>query len=415
MIPMRRLAILIAYGPEARAFVQSGLAERLAERHELVFAASRVDSPALSALPGELAPAPEGVEPPTLCRLRRLRARLQPTGAPGLAVQAVEAFALRAWGGSAGWRDWFSRHRIDLTLSGSYSSARTLPALAAAARAGLPSVVLANSWKDVHQRPHCAPPLAGLGVFAESERRRFLAANPSFPASNLRSIGSLHCAALLRNEPLSRAELADRLGLDPQRPFVCFIAARDGAAEQPLIRRLLARLRRLEPQPQLVVRLNPMDAADWAADWAGEPDVVFDRPCWSWDPQREWICPLPSDAPSWAGLLSQAAAVVSRPSTAAWEAATLKRRLLTIAWGDAQPAWDAPDFRHARACGWVRGIFSEDSLAAALAEEIASPQPPAVAPPADPVERACAVVETALHRTSFVEPVRARPLGEAAP
>lgn len=411
---MQRLAILIAYGPEARAFVQSGLAARLAKRYELLFAATHTDSPALCGLPGELHVAPEGVEPITLTRLRRLRARLRPGSAAAAAARTAESVALRTWSGASAWREWLELRRVDLVLAGSYSSVRTLPALAAAARLGLPAAVLANSWKDVHQRPHCAPPLAGLGVFAESERRRFLEANPAFSRQNLRSIGSLHCAALRSRPALSRTELDRGLGLEPGRPFVCFIAARDGDAEQPLIRLLRSRLDRLEGRPQLVVRLNPMDAATWTRDWAGDTGVVFDRPSWSWDAAHEWICPLPSDAPRWAALLGSAAAIVSRPSTAAWEAATLGRRMLTVAWGASRTSWDAADFHHARACGWVRGILSEETLEAALAAEVVAPQAPAAAPPADSVERACAVVESALLPAGLPAPLRARAVGEGA-
>ena len=404
---MRRLAILVAYGPETRAFVQSGLAERLAERYELTFAATQPDSPALRGLPGELSAAPEAVEPAALTRLRRLRARIHPASLAGLAARASESFAVRLWGGSREWRRWFERQRVDLVLTASYSSARTLPALAAATRLGLPCVVLTNSWKDVHHKPHCGSALAGLGVFAEPERRRFLEANPSFAAFNVRSIGSLHCAALLRAQDLSRQELAEALRLDPRRPFISYVAARDGEGERNVIDKLLDLLEKLEGRPQLVVRLNPMDEAGWTSSYSDRDELVFDRPSWTWDPEREWICPLPADAPRWAALLRHAAAIVSRPSTAAWEAAALGRRTLTVAWGTSRQAWDDAGFEEARSRGWVRGILTDDALETALRLELKSPVKPAATSWTNAVERASAVIETAL------APAGPRPLSSA--
>ena len=397
MTATKRLAVLIAYGPEARAFVQSGLAERLSASHELVFAATAPDSPALRSAPGEILQAPQALEPLTLTRLRRLRARTEAASWKDIAARAAESLTARAFGGSPDWRRWFQRQRIALVLAGSYSSARTLPALDAAARLGVPSVVLTNSWKDVHQKPHCGPSPAAVGVFAESERRRSLAANPSFPAERVRSIGSLHCAALLRAEALSPTQLSAELGLDPGRPFLLYVAARDGKAERDVLDSLLGAARTLPGRPQVVVRLNPMDAAAWAEDFrAGRDDLVFDRPSWTWEPEREWICPLPEDAPRWSALLRQAAAIVSRPSTVAWEGAAVERQTLTVAWGRSREAWDAVDFGEARSRGWVRGVLHADDLRAALGAELAQPEPPATPAASGAVELACALVEAAL-------------------
>lgn len=379
---------MVAYGPEARAFVQSGLSERLAQDYELVFGATDPESPALRDAPGRVVSVPQVAEPAPLARLRRLRARRNTA-----AVRAAESMAARAVGGSGAWRRWLREQRVDGVLAAAYNSARTLPALDSADRLGIPSVVLTNSWKDVHQKPHCGPALAGLGVFAESERRAFLAANPSASAANLRSIGSLHCAALLRAEALPRAALDWRL----ERPFVVYAAAQDGEQERDLVNSLLDLLAVLPGRPRLVVRLNPMDRAEWTERLYGDrDDVVFERPAWSWSPEREWICPLPQDAPRWSSLLRHAAAIVSRPSTVVWEAAAVGRRTVTPAWGASGRAWSAEHFAEARSRGWVRGVAEEGDLQAALAAEIECPQPPAIAPVSNPVERACSMIGAAL-------------------
>lgn len=411
----RRIAVHIAYGPESRAFVHSGLSDRLIDGgYELVFAATEPNAPELAETPGGALAAPAAIEPRGLTRLRRLRGRFEPPSLPGLAVRSAETALASLRGGDPAWRTWLRRHEIDLLLAGSYSSVRTLPALDAAARLGIGSVVLANSWKDVHKNPSCGPKLAGLGVFAESERRAFLLANPTFAAVNVRSIGSLHGAAAVRAVPTPRRRLCEELGLDPARPFLCYAAAQNGERERGLLDALLRLCARLPGRPGLAVRLNPMDAADWTQAYASNPDIAFQRPRWSWNREREWICPSPVDAAPWSGMLRHAAAVISRPSTVVWEAAAAGRTTITVAWGESEQAWEAADFVEARRRGWVRGVTEQGGLEQALRDELEQPRPPSAAPPGDPVERAARIVETALRPAGGRVPALAQAVREGA-
>ncbi|MBI1356996.1 MAG: hypothetical protein GC160_21870 [Acidobacteria bacterium] len=390
-----RLAILVAYGPEARAFVHSGLAARLADEWELLFAASEPEAPSLAAAPGLRLAAPRAVEPVWLTRLHRLRSRLPAAGSRAFLARAAESAGVRFGGGSSAWKDWLRRHRIDAVLAGSFQSVRTRPALASASQLEIPSVVCANSWKDVPAKPHCGVRLGALGVFTAYEREAFLAVNPGFAPARVEAIGSLHCAALANARPVSREALLRSVHLDPQRPFVCYPASRLGQGDIELIERLLKAISRLPERPQLLVRLNPMDPADWIARFRGRAGIGFDRPRWDWRPETEWISPLPEDGPRWAAQLVDAAAIVSKASTVVWEAAALGRQVLTIAWGDDRTAWDAPDFREARRQGWTRGVTAENALAESLRAELSSPGAPARRPPTDAIERARDLLKSA--------------------
>ena len=392
----QRLAILVAYGPEARAMAYSGLAERLASSWSVVFAATEPDAPALSAMPGSVLAAPSASPPAWLTRLRRLRARLASRRAAAATVRLGVAAGAWLAGGSSSWRSWLQRRRIDAVLAASHSSARTLPALDAAARLGIPAAVCANSWKDTLAKPCCDARLGALGVFTERERLAFLDANPGFRADRVAAVGSLHCAALVRATPVSRDELLRPNRLNPARPFIAYLAARDGQAEVPRIEALRRALTALPQPPQLLVRLNPMDHGDWVELYRDCPDIGFDRPRWDWRPARDWSCPLPEDSSYWAALLLEAGAIVSSPSTAVWEAAALGRVTLTPAWGEARPSWEADGFREARERGWVQGVDGRDALQAALARELRSPARPADPPADDAVERACALLDQAL-------------------
>jgi hypothetical protein len=371
---IRRPALVIAYGPEARAFLHSGLIQRFVEAGMApsVFA-SQPSSEALRSLPsGTPRPFPAGAERSILQRLRGLSRRKQGRGAAGWA----ERLAAELAGGTAGWRRALLEVGADALICASHNSARTLPALQTAANMGLPTVVLENSWKDVHRGAYAPAAPTAMGFTTQAAREAYVEANG--PPALFEVCGSLHLSALARAGSMDRSDFCRRLGLDPARPIVCYSTARAGVieAEPGWVHRLWRRFQQTNGVcPQLLVRTNPMDESAAFAALGSCADVALLRPRWEWDPSSDWCCPLEQDALLWASAITHSALNVSVASTVALEFAAYGRPVINPVFGaKARELCDSDFYREARRNGWAQPASTWAELEDLIFLHLAEPE-----------------------------------------
>lgn len=403
----KRLALLIAYGPETRAFLHSGLAARLAERHEIVILTTRPESQVFWRYRGyEIAAAPATARPRGLARLDSMCERGAGMIAASRASDHVQRTAGRLFGCDVEWKRLFEELGIDAVLAASYNSVRTLPALQTARRLGLPITVVANSWKDVYAKPYAPVRPDVLGLGSRAEAAHYLEANPAASKDSVFLAGSLHLAALLNAEPTpDRGSFLSAEGLDPRRPVLCYSAASAKAApeEGRIVEMLLDAIEsgRIGEQPQLVLRLNPMDeGARFEALAASSPNLTLQRPRWEWSADADWCCALADDVGRWAATLRHAVANISIASTVTLECAALGRPVINPLFGSESAAavWNKPFYGEARRQGWARGVHGEEELIAAVNHAICAPapQPAFELTTPNPIEITARAVETAM-------------------
>lgn len=403
------IALLIAYGPETRALLQSGLAERLASRSRTLLVTSRPQSPALKVWGGHVLQMPEAPESLGMQRVRGLSKRLR-LGLRGPVVSGVactERLVSSVLGGSSAWTVFLRRNGIDALIAASYSSARTLPALQSARNLSLPTIVLLNSFKDVYKQPYAAATPSALSVFGEREVELFRGKNPGY-RGELRAGGSLHLAAALsRRGEISRNDLCRRLRLDPRRPIVTYCAAAPGSSvdEVNWVRKIAREAPTWRGRPQLLIRGNPMDET---RRFEGVRASIW-HPSWEWRRERDWCCPAPHDTPLWAAALEQSAMCISAPSTVTTEFLAFGKPVVNLCGPSAwQRLWQDEFYAEARETGWATGTFDmaglRDAAERALSGEVTAPRPDFAS--VDPVRIASDLIE----RTLQLPPARRDPI-----
>lgn len=410
-----RIAFLLSYGPEVRAFYYSGLAatvERLGH-HTVALLLAPVEMPINSVAP-LVRVAPEPL-PRVVKRLSRVcdgsheawlerrsgssRWRLIPpanarrsawrraaravTGMSALRMMLCRAEKLAM--NRAGSRGLVARSlsalNVDAVVASSYSSERALPLLNAAGSMGIASISLTNSWKDIHvrRRLKTAPDL--VGVWNASLKQDLLQFNPGYPTGRVFVTGSLHLAALMATKDYpDRTEFCRQVGLDPSSPIVCYSAASPSAIprEEALVEQVTRILRDWPKmaKPQLVIRSNPMGGAErFEKIVRAEDGVALSLPAWQWERNHDWCCPLPEDLSIWRAIIEHSAVNVSAASTVTLEFALFGKPVLNLCFGAggdaAQEAalrrlWSAPFYRSVREDSLATAALSPEELNAGI-------------------------------------------------
>jgi len=449
----RHVAFLIAFGPEVRAFLYSGLIPRVAAKHLVSVITAHPGSGAFLSLERiPLIVMPEGGEANMLQRVRywsevlheewlrsrgrqRWRHYLPPPGragggagrfrplarvlaripgVPRLAHWAENRYALGA-GTHWEWKRLYQQGRIDCLVTSSYASARTLPAIQTAINLGVRTVILPNSWKDVYAKPYVPATPDRIGVWSQSVASDLIAANPHMPKERIAVCGSLHLAALADHSAvMDRDEFCRKFGLDAARPIICYTAAAPAAVrnEERIVEALLEAIENgtIPHSPQLLLRLNPMeDGARFRGLGQRYRTLRVQKPLWEWSERQDWCCALPEDTELWRATVYHSAVNVSIASTVTLEFAALGRPVINICFDlpEDQPAsssnkrfWDAEFYREVREAGAAAPAFSFPELVARIAEalegRLRQTRPPTLFPVPSPVQAAADLIESAL-------------------
>ena len=387
---VRRVALVVAYGPEARALLQSGFAERLSPDHELLVVTAQPASTAFAGSKEPVLPLPCEAESAAMLRFRA-RARGVRRRLPSL--MAVSLGAERLLGrliGGGRWASFFTEHSIDAVIAASAAGGRALPALQAASNLGLPTAVLLNSWKDLAKRPELPVRLSALGVAAGGE-----GAASYRDARRTACYGSLHHAAVRRAPAMPRHELCDAVGLEPDRPVLCYAAAVGDPGEAACIARLVKLLARLPSGPQLLIRTNPMetDAAPYDA-LARRPGIAVLRPRWEWSRECDWCCPLPADLPWWRATLDHCDIAITRPSSITLDFAAWGKPAVNLVWGRGEELWSAPSYGKIRRLPGAYAAASAERAVELVGDLLRDP-PPLPRACDDPVDAAARLIHSA--------------------
>ncbi len=311
------IAVLIAYGPEYRAFVQSGLIARLLERRPVVVYAAK-PIPALvtrGSIDSRAFPDEE------LCGgfLAAVRHH-SPT---------THRWLIQNLAGPPAWSHALRRDNIGALLTATYSGVRAKAAMLAANRLQLPVHTVLNSWKDSYKNPRLGMSFDSIAVFDADTAYDLAFANHWHDRKSIHPVGSLHLDAFRATDPLSRRDFCSLAGLDPRRPFWCYTATEPGVERQEVaaLRELAIAIGKLPSPPQLLVRLNPRDTQE---RFGGIPGIVFQRPLWEVDMSTDWNLPLDDDLRLWRSTVEHSEGNFSARSTVALEFASQGKPVLNL-------------------------------------------------------------------------------------
>lgn len=407
---VRRIALLVAYGPEARAFLQSGLADRLAADRQVLVVTAEPASAAFAGCAFPVIPLPCLAEGEGMLRLRAWGRGLRKR-APSLSTASLAAErAAGRWLGGGAWPRFLREKAINAVITASALGGRTLPALQAAANLGLPAVVLLNSWKDFAKRAELPAPVRALGAVTENELEQL----PDTPPHTA-ACGSLHQAAVRRAPGMPRRAFCEALGLSAARPILCYAASLSDPGEDDRLDWLARRLPELPGAPQLLIRANPMGAdPDRYQALADRTGVAVLRPRWEWIQERDWNCPLPEDLPWWRATLEHCAAAITLPSTITLDFAAWGKPVLNIVWGPGASLWSSDRHAAIRRDPATLVAASADRVLTLVGDLLRDP-PPLARDSSDPADLAADLIRRAL--TGEVAPQGSRPsaLEAAAP
>ncbi|MEX2303783.1 MAG: hypothetical protein WD733_22760 [Bryobacterales bacterium] len=461
------IGLLILFGPEVRAFLQSGFAHKLAERYRVSVITVNPASAAFSDGRWQVHRAPEPSPSAVLQKLRgwqqglhdawmqrqghaRWRHELR-DGVTSPRVDAGETahadakvtarfrndhprwlraatLIERTWepfaGSGKSWSRLFERLGLDCLVAADYAAPAAVDALRAASRKNLATVVVSNSWKDVYAHPYVAAPPTCIGVTGWPEASYLCGANPHLSTDRVAVVGSLHLERFLKPSGVPRrAEFCRQAGLDASRPFVCYTAAAPRAVtgEESIVETMLETIEHHRSRPQVLLRLNPREDGERFRPLQSRfANLVLQKPCWEWDPRKDWNAPLPQDLDTWVATVQHAAFNVSIPSTVTLEFSAAGRLTLNVCF-DAKPLppeasnarfWGAPFYQRIRTSSLVAGAFSERDFRELLACRLDEPGVWDLSPPrryASPMDEAEKLVRCALAvRAKEARPVNTR-------
>jgi len=210
---------------------------------------------------------------------------------------------------------------IDVILCAHQRPTNILPVVLAAKRLSIPTATFIFSWDNLSTKGRIAAPFDHYFVWSDQMAEELLRFYPDVGSDRTHVVGSPQF------EPYSDASLVwsrerfhDELGLDPDRPTICFSGGDTGTCpEDPEHLRILCELIRdgdIAGNPQVVLRPAPVDTSDRYDDVLHEFPVVLSRPLWH-DLGGGWesVVPTPNDIELLVNLTKYADLNVNMAST----------------------------------------------------------------------------------------------------
>jgi hypothetical protein len=379
----KTIAFLIAFGPEVRTFVHSGLISSLLQRYNVIIFSLLTDSQAFTDLSKEVKIIQLLLvnELPLLLSLRNLLRFMHGLWLPKLGGQkwnhylgkqkvhnvkrllmqsqflmvnkssiylffVIENILGKVIGTDEIWQRLYVENKVDLVISAGYSY-RILPSLQTAKNMGLKTAIIPNSWKEIYTHPHLHVEPTKMLVWTKDNADAFVKYNPWIDKRILGIVGSLHLVQFLSHPKLMhKQEFFARTGLDPKRPYICYTAAAPAAVqnEELIVSGILSAIKeqKIAANPQLLLRLNPMEDGSrfeyLSKEFPGE--LIIQKPLWEWKPDLDWCCSLPEDLMLWVSTVYYAACNISIPSTVTLEFLAFHKPVINVCY-DAIAVTDA--------------------------------------------------------------------------
>ncbi len=232
-----------------------------------------------------------------------------------------------------------------------HAPAADLP-MRVAHRLGIPTAAFIFSWDNLTTRSRITVPYDYYFVWHDHMRDELLSIYPSIDLAQVFVTGTPQFDFHFKPEFwLTREELAEEIGFDPERPYVLYTTAMasDFPEEHRHVKtviRILSDLS-LEPKPQLVVRTYAKGTSSEMESLAQKeiPDVFFPPILWN----KEWLMPQYEDLAIYTSLLRHAAIGINAASTVSLELMMHNKPVMNI--GYDPPGSDLPYCMR-----WVRHI-----------------------------------------------------------
>ena len=230
-------------------------------------------------------------------------------------------------------RRWFTeivpsteKRRTVFITSDSLSMPGLIAANSALSVSGWPVVFYPSNWRDVFKGARVGRQFTELVLWNDQQAKVLLRNNPWHRPETLTVIGSSQFDSHFREDwLLPREQFFAHLGLDPNRPLVCYSAVSDSAykGEAQIVAQFVRELQRSPDgkKVQVVVRLNPSGSdPNYRALAAQFPSTVaVNQPNW-WNVTGSgltgrWKANTPQDARFFTNLIEHCELNVGLPSS----------------------------------------------------------------------------------------------------
>ncbi|MEM6325522.1 MAG: hypothetical protein AAF791_00255 [Bacteroidota bacterium] len=249
--------------------------------------------------------------------------------------------------------DLFRQLQPDLVFNCSHIHGRAgeLP-MKVAARLGIPTAGFIFSWDNLTSRSRIFVPYDDFLVWHHGMRDQLLDLYPQIDPARVHVTGTpqfdFHTDPRFR---LSRGELAERLGTDPERPFVLYTTgiAKHFPEEHRTVEYVSKVLQDMDPgeRPQLVVRTYVKGTSDEMKALAKRhlPGVVFPEVAWD----EKWATPMYEDLATYTSTLRHTALGINAASTVSLELMMYDKPVINL-------GFDPPGSGVPHAYRWIRHI-----------------------------------------------------------
>jgi hypothetical protein len=247
----------------------------------------------------------------------------------------------------------FERLQPDLVFNTAHihAPAADLP-VRVARRMGIPTAAFIFSWDNLTTRSRITVPYDYYFVWHQQMRDELLSIYPAIDPEQVFVTGTPQFDFHFKPEFwLSREELAEEIGFDPNRPFVLYTTGRyqDFPEEHHHVEVVIRILENadLDPKPQLVVRTYAKGTSSEMEALAGAeiPDVFFPPILWN----KEWLMPQYEDLAIYTSLLRHAVMGINAASTVSLELLMQDKPVVNL-------GFDPPGSQLPYAYRWIRHI-----------------------------------------------------------
>ncbi|MCD6327012.1 hypothetical protein J7M28_05615 [bacterium] len=421
--------LLVHWGSEVRTYIYSGFIEKLARYMPVTVVSRIVDSDFVNHLPDGVGVVqlPDFTVPPLFARIQalgnnahsvwresqgefvsteyysfkpkpksylaRVKAAIAPILANRTSLNVIDSIqrhiGKKASRGVPAIQRLLQELDPSVILAADYLSVSSIIFCLAGKDIGVKTVGLPKNWNNIHKCARIFWDAERQLVFSEDMRRFILERNPRLRPDSVVAVGSpqfdFHFDASLI---LPRAEFAKILGLDTERPIICYSAAapRTVAHEARILRALLEDIRygRVISDPQVVVRLNPIGSDPEFLDLAEEfPNCHLCDPKWEYNKSVAWICSSYDDVKTWANLIFHSVLNISVPSTVTLDFAAMDKPVINVAFDppdieapaiSLEKLWQQDLYRPIAECGAIELATSQGRLTSLVNETLNEPR-----------------------------------------
>jgi hypothetical protein len=243
------------------------------------------------------------------------------------------------------YRRLFTRCRPDVLFCSHQRPPVILPPVLAARSLGIPTATFIFSWDNLSSKGRIAAPFDHYLVWSDEMRQELLRYYSHVRPERVHVVGTPQFDVYGDDNLLwSRQEFCRRVGLDHERPVICYSGGDDGISpEDPQFVRLLMQAVRsgvIRHHPQVLLRPAPVDDGSRYAEVRREfPEMAYARPEWIHTAGRRWdlVIPTLDDVQFLTNLTRHADLNINVASTMTLDFAVQDKPVVNVAFDVATP------------------------------------------------------------------------------